>query len=195
MRYEPDGHVRPIWYGRFIIDGKKECVNLGVRLEGDPPASRRLKDQGDPKFERSRGQALQKLKEVAAEAQSKRDADRLVYSLIRMKTGVEVREVKLAELKAEWEKLPRRRPLATKFKKEGGRILERFVSFVQGRNKRAVDLGHVDETAAMAFMESGGAARPTWRLCRRVSAGRAWARSLANTLAGPAWRRLPRALA
>lgn len=154
MRYEPDGHVRPIWYGRFIIDGKKECVNLGVKLDGNPPASRRLKDKGDERFEASRWKANAKLEQVAAEAKSKRDADRLVHSLVRMKTGVEIREVKLAELKAEWEKLPRRRPLATKFKKEGGRILERFVSFVQGRNRRAVDLIHVDETAAMAFMQA-----------------------------------------
>jgi integrase len=154
MRYEPTGHVRPIWYGRFIIDGKKECVNLGVKLAGAPPASRKLKDKGDEEFEESRWKAKAKLEQVAAEAQSKRDADRLVHNLIRMKTGVEVREVKLVELKAEWEKLPRRRPLATKFKKEGGRILERFVLFVQGRNRRAVDLVHVDETAAMAFMQA-----------------------------------------
>jgi len=169
MRYEPTGHVRPIWYGRFIIDGKKECVNLGVKLVGTPPASRKLRDKGDERFEESRWKAQAKLEQVAAEAQSKRDTDRLVQNLVRMKTGAKLRMVKLAELESEWAKLPRRRPLATKFKQEGGRILERFVSFVQGRNRRAVDLVHVDETAAMAFMQAETA--------RNVSA-RTWNGSL-----------------
>ena len=35
MRFEANGDVRPIWYGRFMINGKKECVNLGVKLAGD----------------------------------------------------------------------------------------------------------------------------------------------------------------
>jgi integrase len=165
MRFEPTGHVRPIWYGRFIIDGKKECVNLGVKLVGTPPTSRKLRDEGDAEFERSRGKALEKLKQVAAEAQSKRDAERLTQNLYRMKTGTKIRTIMLADLEEEWAKLPRRRPLAEKFKKEGGSILKRFVSFVKERNPRAVELANVGETAAIAFMqaeEERGVSARTW---------------------------------
>src|SRR5262245_53562843 len=109
MRFDGDWKVRRIWYGRFVINGKKECVNLGVKLVGTPPASRKLRDQGDAEFERSRGVAQERLKEAAAEAQSSRDSGRLVERLYEIKTGVEVRTVKLADLEGKWVKLPRRR--------------------------------------------------------------------------------------
>jgi integrase len=165
MRFERNGDVRPIWYGRFIISGKKECVNLGVKLTGTPPRSFKLRDEGDTEFERSKATAYEKLKQVAAEAQSTRNANRLLERMYEMKTGVEVRTTPLADLESEWVKLPRRRPLAEKFEKEGRSILKRFVSFVKERNRRAVDLGHVDETATAAFMEAEtkrGVSARTW---------------------------------
>jgi hypothetical protein len=118
-------------------------------LGGTPAAN-----QGDAEFERSRGAAEERLKEVAAEAQSTRNATKLVEKLIELKTGAEVRTIKLADLESEWVKLPRRRPLADKYKKEGKRILERFVGFVKARNRRAVELAHADEAALAAFMEA-----------------------------------------
>jgi integrase len=165
MRFERNGDVRPIWYGRFIINGKKECVNLGVPLTGKAPKSLKLKDEGDTEFERSKGAAYEKLKQVVAEAQSTRNANRLLERMYEMKTGVEVRTTMLADLENEWVKLPRRRPLAEKYEQEGRSILGRFVSFVKERNRRAVDLGHVDETAAAAFMEAQtkrGVSARTW---------------------------------
>ena len=165
MRFERNGDVRPIWYGRFIINGKKECVNLGVELTGKPPKSLKLKDQGDAEFELSKGMAYERLKQVAAEAQSTRNANRLLERMYEMKTGVEVRTTLLSDLESEWVKLPRRRPLAEKYEQEGRSILKRFVSFVKERNRRAVDLGHVDETATAAFMEAEtkrGVSARTW---------------------------------
>lgn len=165
MRFERNGDVRPIWYGRFIINGKKECVNLGVKLDGKAPASRKLKDRGDDEFEASRHKAWAKLEQVVEEAQSRRNANRLLERMYEMKTGVEVRTTKLADLESEWVKLPRRRPLAEKYEQEGRSILKRFVSFVKERNRRAVDLCHVDETATAAFMEAEtkrGVSARTW---------------------------------
>jgi len=165
MRFEANGDVRPIWYGRFMINGKRECVNLGVKLAGTPPASRKLRDQGDADFERSRGMAEQRLKEVAEEARSTRDSGRLVEKLYAIKTGTEVRRVKLADLEEEWAKLPRRRELAEKYGQEGRSILQRFVEFVQTRNRRAVELAHVDADTATAFMQAEkerGVSARTW---------------------------------
>ncbi len=166
MRLDRRGlDVRRIWYGRFIVNGKKECVNLGVKLTGTPPKSFKLQDEGDTEFERSKGAAYERLKQVVAEAQSTRNANRLLERMYEMKTGVEVRTTMLEDLESEWVKLPRRRPLAEKYEQEGRSILGRFVSFVKERNRRAVDLGHVDETAAAAFMEAQtkrGVSARTW---------------------------------
>ena len=51
----------PSWYGRYIRDGKKNYLNLGVRIDGKPPPSRRLRDKGDVAFEKSRLKAELKL--------------------------------------------------------------------------------------------------------------------------------------
>ena len=40
------------WYGRFKVNGKSKCVNLGIKIEGRVPVS--LKETGDTAFERSR---------------------------------------------------------------------------------------------------------------------------------------------
>lgn len=137
-----------------MINGKRECVNLGVKLVGTPPKSLKLKDEGDTEFERSKGAAFERLKQIATEARGTRDAARLVRRLYQIETGAEVRTTKLSDLENEWVKLPRRRPLAEKYEKEGRSILGRFVSFVKDRNRRAVHLGHVDEGTATAFMKA-----------------------------------------
>jgi len=148
-----------------MINGKRECVNLGVKMLGTPPASLKVKDKGDAEFERSRGMAEQRLKEMRAEARGTRDAARLVKKLYEIETGAEVRTTKLADLEDEWAKLPRRRELAEKYEQEGRSILKRFVEFVQTRNRRAVELAHVDASAAAAFMQAEkerGVSARTW---------------------------------
>src|SRR5512133_1464871 len=102
LRIEPNGDVRPFWYGRFKIEGKRYCQNLGVKVDGNPPDSRSLLDKGDDKFEGSRDLAKLKLEQIVEEARSKRDSARLVEKLYEIKTGEQVRVVKLAELKEEW---------------------------------------------------------------------------------------------
>jgi hypothetical protein len=57
LRIEKRGQtrcVRPFWYGRFEVNGDRQCLNLGVKVRGTPPASLSLRDLGDMDFERSR---------------------------------------------------------------------------------------------------------------------------------------------
>jgi len=165
MRFEANGDPRPIWYGRFMAHGKRHCVNLGIKLFGVPPASRRLRDQGDAEFERSRGMAEVKLAEVAEEARSARDSARLVERLYAIKTGAKVRTVKLAELESEWASLPRKREVAGRYAAEGQKILGRFVEFVRSKNRKAEELAYVSPDVAAAFMreeKERGVSGRTW---------------------------------
>ncbi|HOC54468.1 MAG TPA: hypothetical protein PKI20_02470 [Verrucomicrobiota bacterium] len=165
MRTEANGDVRRIWYGRFMVNGRRECVNLGVKMTGTPPASGRLRDRGDAAFEQSRGAAALRLKQVAAEARTVRDSARLVERLYALKTGKEVREVKLSELETEWAGLARRRALADKYAREGRKTLGRLVAFVRSRNRRATDLAHADPETVAAFMQAEkdrGVSGRTW---------------------------------
>lgn len=52
IRKESNGGIRPFWYGRYKINGKRFCQNLGVKITGTPPASLSLKEEGDAAFER-----------------------------------------------------------------------------------------------------------------------------------------------
>ena len=57
------GTIRPWWYFEFYRpDGTRTVINLNVPVEGTPPVSRRVTDEGDAAFERSRERA-----KVAAE--------------------------------------------------------------------------------------------------------------------------------
>ena len=165
MRFEANGDPRPIWYGRFMVNGKRQCVNLGIKLFGVPPASRRLGDQGDAEFERSRGMAETRLSEVAEEARNARDSARLVERLYAIKTGAKVRKVKLVELESEWASLPRKREVAGRYAEEGQRILGRFVEFVRSKNRKAEELAYVSPDVAAAFMreeKERGVSGRTW---------------------------------
>ena len=110
LRIESDGNVRPFWYGRFKIEGKRLCQNLGVKVAGTPPASLSLKDQGDTPFEVSRASAQAKLTQIVEEARSKRDSARLVEKPYEIKTGEQIESVKLDDLGEEWARIPPHQP-------------------------------------------------------------------------------------
>ncbi len=165
IRKKPDGSLRPFWYGRYQANGKRQCPNLGVRIAGQPPASLSLTDVGDAAFERSRQSALEALARIADEAQSKAGATRLVEKLYELKTGVKIRTVPLAELTAEWARLPRRRTPDTRYAAQCSATLARFAAFVQENSPKADEIAHVTRETALAFMEAEtgrGVTPKTW---------------------------------
>jgi len=101
LRKERDGRPRDAWYARYEIGGKRFVICLGVKVQGLPPASLSLKEQGDTAFECSRVAAQAKLNQIVEEARSKRGATHLVERLYEMKTGEKVRSVKLADVPKE----------------------------------------------------------------------------------------------
>ena len=165
LRIESNGDVRPFWYGRFKIEGKRLCQNLGVKVAGTPPASLSLMDKGDTDFECSRVAAQAKLEQIVEEARSKRDSSRLVEKLYEIKTGEQIRSVKLAELKEEWAHIGRRRELDDRYAGQCKSVLGRFVEFVHGQNHKADEIAHVTHKIARAFMDAEaerGVSPKTW---------------------------------
>ena len=100
LRIEKKGRVRrvrPFWYGRFEINGDRQCLNLGIKIKGTPPPSLSLKDEGNMDFERSRVVAQAKLDSVIEEARTKQGSVRLVEKLYEIKTGEVIRTVLLGK--------------------------------------------------------------------------------------------------
>jgi integrase len=165
LRIEPNGTIRPLWYGRFKINGKRQCVTLGVKVAGTPPASHSLKDQGDTAFECSRATAQAKLASIVEEARSKRDSAHLVEKLYQIKTGEVIKSVKLHELAAEWAIIARRREPNSRYASQCQSTLNRFVEFVRKENPQAVELLLVTPTLARAFLDAEakrGVSGKTW---------------------------------
>ncbi|HEY5233667.1 MAG TPA: tyrosine-type recombinase/integrase [Verrucomicrobiae bacterium] len=165
LRIETNGTVRPFWYGRFKINGKRQCLNLGVKVNGTPPASLSLKDDGDIAFERSRTAAQAKLESVAEEARTKRDSVRLVERLYEIKTGEAIRSVILAELAEEWAKIERKREPNARYAAQCQSTLKRFVVFVNQENKKAEEIAHITRSLARSFMaaeSNRGVTAKTW---------------------------------
>ena len=165
LRIEAGGTIRPFWYGRFKINGKRHCLNLGVKVQGTPPASRSLLEEGDLAFERSRAAALKTLEHLVTQARMKRDSVHLVERLYEITTGEPIRSVKLANLVAEYDRIPRRRPPVGRYADTCRMRLGRFLSFVQKESPRTLEVGHVTRVLARAFLEAEG---------HRGIAGKTW---------------------
>ncbi len=165
FRKQRDGSLRDVWFGAFEVNGKRSCVNLGVRISGTPPASLSLKDEGDAAFERSRATALAKLKSIVEETRSQRSSEWLVEKLYEIKTGEQIKSVKLAELPAEWAKIPRKRIPDARYAKQCQSRLRQFAAFVRQQNSKAEEIVYVTRTAARAFLnaeEKRGVTAKTW---------------------------------
>lgn len=165
LRKNPDGTIRKWWYGRYEVNGKRYCDNLGVRITGKPPASLSLMDEGDTAFERSRATALARLASLVEEARTKRDSTRLVERLYELQTGEQVRGVTLASLPSEWQQIPRRRKPNDRYAAQCRSTLTRFAAFVRSQTPKATEISHVTRDTAQAFMaaeEARGVTAKTW---------------------------------
>jgi integrase len=168
LRIEKKGRVRrvrPFWYGRFEINGDRQCLNLGVKVKGTPPASLSLKDEGDMDFERSRTTARVKLDSVIEEARTKQGSVRLVEKLYEIKTGEAIKTVLLENLPHEWEKIPRKRKLDERYSSQCQSTLTRFVEFVRSENLKATEIAHVTRSVAQSFLDAEskrGVTGKTW---------------------------------
>src|SRR5580658_5735363 len=151
LRTQRDGRIRDTWYARYEINGRRQYLNLDVKVAGTPPASLSLKNDGDALFERSRATAQAKLESVVEEARSQRSSERLVEKLYEIKTGEQIKSVRLADLPAEWSKIARKRTPDERYSKQCQSRLKQFADFVRGQNCKAEELAHVTRTLARAF--------------------------------------------
>jgi len=165
LRKNRDGTLRPYWYGRYKINGKRYCGSLNVKVAGTPPPSFSLMDEGDTVFERSRATAIAKLSTIIEEARTKRDSARLVAKLYEIKTGERIHSVKLENLGDEWAGIPRKRKPNARYAKQCRSALARFASFVLRLSPQTGELGHVTRQTARMFMDAEaarGVTAKTW---------------------------------
>jgi integrase len=153
LRWKVNGQLRPFWYGRYEVNGKRFCSNLGIKITGTLPASQSLKDEGDTAFERSRAQAQARLDTIVEEARTQQGSARLVEKLYEIKTGESLKSTKLADLPEAWAAMPRKRKPSGRYLEQSKVTLERFAEFAARENPKADEVSHVTRTLAQGFMD------------------------------------------
>ena len=154
IRKSRNGSWRRIWYGAYELEGKRYAANLGIKIAGNPPESRKLRDRGDEAFERSRYQAEVKLAEIVREARDKSGEIHLVEKIYEMKTGTALGLVMLHDLADEWERIPRKQKPTARYIKQSRARLDAFVAYVLQHHKAVRDISGVTPRIARAYMQA-----------------------------------------
>lgn len=166
LKTQRNGELRPHWYGRYTVNGKKCSVKLNAKVAGKPPRS--LKDEGNLAFELSRARAHDEFQEIIEKVKDNRGAEQLIQNLHKIKYGEKIESCPISDLIKAWESMPRKkrfRDLDPRYVKDYRATLRRFVEFVEKKNSDIKDIEQVSRRIAADFMnseENRGIAAKTW---------------------------------
>lgn len=161
LRRQRDGTLRPYWYGRFMVDGRRLSATLGPVL-GSPHPSGSVAAPGNDAFEKSRLAALKKLAVKVAEAREKRDAAHWVKRLHQLQHGAPLKTYPVAQLIEAWERLPRRKArgeMNAGYVSAVHATLRRFIAYVETSHPHIKEVGQVTRLVASGFMASDEAVK------------------------------------
>ena len=139
------------WYGRYMINGERRFVNLGIEVKGSVPKN--IRTQGDVAFECSRTLADAKLKELIEKAQNKKTAAHHLQELYEIKAGEELTQITLAEMAEQWNLLPtkkKRCPLRTDNQLA---TIRQFREFMEAKFPQAKTMSQITRKMALSWMK------------------------------------------
>ena len=139
------------WYGRFTVNGKSKCMNLGIKVAGNVP--RTLKQPGDTAFERSRMRAQLKLDELKKEAVSQKAAEHHLKELYEIKSGGGIEQIELTEMEERWELLPAKRKRSAQQTAVQKSNIRRFREYIQENHPHVKYLSQVTRKMALAWVK------------------------------------------
>lgn len=138
------------WYGRFEVNGKTKCVNLGIEIRGEVPPS--LRKIGDPLFERSRAQAQVKLDGLVQEARSHKAAEKHLQELYELKSGDALANTPLSGMENVWDNLPSKKTRSKTWTQTQHNSLKAFRKFVTDNHPQVENMPQVTPAVAREWM-------------------------------------------
>jgi hypothetical protein len=157
------------WYGRFEVNGRNLCRNLGVEVKGVIPAA--LSQLGDPVFERTRAKAQAALEKLQVDAKKRSTAEELVQTIHEIRTGSRIGSIPLNEAGPRWKALPRRRPLSPRYISQAESWMADFVSYLGTHHSAVREMADVQQSmgrAYLAIVEARGIRNEGEAECLRV---------------------------
>lgn len=140
------------WYGRYVINGKRHFINLGVEVKGNAPKN--LRKRGDTAFECSRTLANAKLKELLSEANGRKSAAHHLEELYEIKAGEGIQQVPLTEMGMRWEFLPSKKTRTAKAVKTQKTNISQFCEFMQKAYPSVKHMSQVTRPMVLAWLTS-----------------------------------------
>ncbi len=140
------------WYGRYQAAGKIHCINLGLRVAGRRPAT--LSETGDTQFERSRGRAQEALDRLLLDVRRQKTEEQILEQLYKLRTGHDIRRVRLSDLIGAWENIPRKRRPTERYSDQCRSILTRFHAFMTEHHPHVSDITQVTKTMTEGFLNA-----------------------------------------
>ena len=135
--FKSKGVIRDYFYGEYYSkSGKRECVNLGVKVAGKYPESLRASDKGDEAYERSRERALVALENLQEEAQKECRDEATAFRIFRESTGKRLKIALIADMKDI--DLDTRRSRSIIFSKWKKKVVADFVSYAERKKLKTV---------------------------------------------------------
>ena len=164
LKVQRDGSLRPRWYGAWVVDGRYHETSL-CRWRGTPPASFRVRDEGDKAFEDSRTRALAELREIVEGDRSEADRASLAARVHRARYGQKVRRVKIADLYEAWKAMPRKRRPTPGHDAVCKATFDRFARYMAETAPNVTETGALTAAHLRGFMEAEdrrGVSARTW---------------------------------
>jgi len=140
------------WYGRFEVNGKTKCVNLGVEIKGTVPPT--LRQTGDLPFEQSRILAKVQLDGLISEARSKKSAEKYLEDLYELKSGCELYNAPLTDLELHWNQLPTKKTRTSQWIKNQHSSLKAFRDHVAKKHPHVTLMVQVTPAIAKEWMRT-----------------------------------------
>ena len=173
LKTKPNGDLRPLWYGRFRLDGKIRETPL-CRWKGKPPASEKAYDEGDQAFEKSRTVAEEMLEKFTEARRSEADKTAMVERIYRAKYEKRgprekrrqtIGAAKIADLYQIWKDRPRNKRPTPGRDAVARNIFDRFADYMKRTAPRTTETAslrkeHID--GYLDEVEAEGVSARTW---------------------------------
>lgn len=173
LKTKPNGDLRPLWYGRFRLDGKIRETPL-CRWKGKPPASEKAYDEGNRAFEDSRKVAEKMLEEFIEGRRSEADKTAMVERIYRAKYEKRgprekrrqtIGAAKIADLYQVWKDRPRKKRPTAGRDAVARNIFAKFADYLKRTAPRTTETAslrkeHID--GYLDEVEAEGVSARTW---------------------------------
>lgn len=138
------------WYGSYTVDGERLCVNLGLRIVGEP---------GQQQFIASEARAQAKLDKLISESRERQSSVEMLKKLHEIRTGKEIGSIELSAMAVEWEGRPRARTPSAQYAKICRSRADHFAKYFAQHHPKVTHMHQVSFEMAenyMAYQEERG---------------------------------------